>query len=115
MSRPPIPSSPVPPVDRLRALTGRERGLPILLKAVRSAYRAQRRRPQLEAAVVTWVERVVRLFPDEPAGRIALLHPHTVLRRLEQRRPLTPAERRRVREALRFLRVDVLAQSGAHA
>ena len=115
MSTPPVPSSPVPSVDRLRALTGREHGLPVLLKAVRSAYRAPRRRPQMEAAIVSWIERFVRLFPDEPVGRIALLHGCTVLRRVEQQRPLSPAERRQAREALRFLRVDVLAHVETYA
>ena len=57
----------------------------------------------------------MRLFPDEPAGRIALLDAHTVVRRLEQGRPLSPAERRQAREALRFLRVDVLAHTVTHA
>ncbi len=115
MSTPPVPSSPVPSVDRLRTLTSGNRGLPVLLKAVRTAYRAQRRRPQLESVVATWIERFVRLFPDEPVGRIALLHEATVLRRVAQRHPLTPAERRQAREALRFLRVDVLGHVETYA
>ena len=112
MSTPPVPSSPVPSVDHLRSLTSRNRGLPVLLKAVRTAYRAQRRRPQLESVVVTWIERFVRLFPDEPVGRVALLHVHTFLQQIERQTPLTPEKRRQAHDALRFLRHDVLYRRG---
>jgi len=111
ISASPSPTS-SPPPDALRALTARERGLHVLLKAVRSTYRAQRRRPQLEAAYVEWIERFVRLFPDEPVGRVALLHVHTFLQQIERQTPLTPEKRRQAHDALRFLRHDVLYRRG---
>lgn len=101
-----------PSPEALRALTVRERGLHILLKAVRSTYRAQRRRPQLEAAFVEWIVRFVRLFPDEPVGRVALLHLHTFLRTIEREGRLTPEQRRQAHDALHFLRHDVLYRTG---
>ena len=81
-------------------------GLHPLLKAVRSTYRAQRRAPQQEAMFVAWIERFVRLFPDEPVGRIALFHAQTFFRRLDV--SLSQARRAQARAALRFLRREVL-------
>ena len=99
--------------EALRSLTVQQRGVHPLLRAVRSTYRAQRRRPQLEATFVQWIERFVRLFPDEPVGRLALLHAHTFFQHLNEQAELTDQQREQAREALQFLRTEVLLHSRA--
>lgn len=99
--------------EELRSLTVQQEGVHPILKAVRSTYRSQGRRPQLEDAYVQWIERFVRLFPEEPIGRLALFHENTFFDRLEEQTELTPQQRERAREALQFLRTQVLLHSRA--
>lgn len=89
-------------------MTVRQCGIQPLLGAVRARYRAQRRRPHLEPLFVKWIEQFVRLFPDEPLGRLALLHLQTYIYMLEQHTALTAEKRKQASEALQFLRTDVL-------
>jgi hypothetical protein len=99
--------------EALRSLTVQQDGVHPLLKAVRSTCRSQGRRPQLEDSYVEWIERFVRLFPEEPVGRLALFHAHTFFDRLEEKMDLTAQEREQAREALQFLRTQVLLHSRA--
>lgn len=89
-------------------MTVRECGIHPLLDIVRARYRAQRRQPHLESRFVEWIERFLRLFPDEPLGRLALLHLQTYIHMLEQQMELSREKRKQAAEALQFLRTDVL-------
>jgi hypothetical protein len=93
-----------------RYLTARGRGIQRLLKAVRSVYRAQHRKPQLEPVFVEWIERFVRFFPTEPVGSLSRTHVRTFLAYLSSQPDGTPEKREEARTALRFLRVEVLQQ-----
>jgi hypothetical protein len=93
-----------------RYLTARGRGIHRLLKAVRSTYRAQHRKPQLEPVFVDWIEQFVRFFPTDPVGTLGRAHVRTFLAHLATRPDGTPEQREQARTALRFLRVEVLNQ-----
>lgn len=93
-----------------RYLTARGRGVHTLLKAVRSVYRAQHRKPQLEPVFVGWIERFLRFFPTEPVGSLNRSHVRTFLAYLSSQPDGTPEKREQARMALRFLRVEVLQQ-----
>lgn len=94
--------------EALRNLSVNRRGIPPILKAVRSTYRSQRRRPQLESTFVYWIERFLRKFPNEPVGRLALLHVQTFFDQLTDETDLSDERRIQARKALRFLRTEVL-------
>lgn len=94
-----------------RYLTARGRGVHKLLKEVRSIYRAQHRRPQLEPVYVDWIERFLRFFPTEPVGSLSRVHVRTFLAHLSSQPDGTPEKREQARTALRFLRVEVLQQA----
>lgn len=105
----PAPIKSTTPVA-FRHLTARGRGIHRLLKAVRSVYRAQHRKPQLEPVFVDWVERFLRFFPTEPVGTLGRAHVRTFLAYLSAQPDGTPEKREQARMALRFLRVEVLRQ-----
>jgi ElaB/YqjD/DUF883 family membrane-anchored ribosome-binding protein len=92
-----------------RSLTIRDRGVHPLLKAVRSIYRAQHRKPQMEPVCVGWIERFVRAHPTTPIGRLSSLHVEAFLAALEARGE-SDERRTQAREALRFLQTEVLRQ-----
>lgn len=94
-----------------RYLTARGRGVHKLLKEVRSVYRAQHRKPQLEPVYVDWIERFLRFFPTEPVGSLSRVHVRTFLAHLSSQPDGTPEKREQARTALRFLRVEVLQQA----
>ncbi len=93
-----------------RYLSARGRGIHTLLKAVRTVYRAQHRKPQLEPVFVDWVQRFVRFFPAEPVGSLNQSHVRAFLAHLSSQPNGTPEKREQARTALRFLRVEVLQQ-----
>lgn len=94
-------------VPLLPAVTRREQGLHSLLKAVRSTYRAQQRKPQFEPVCVEWIERYVRSYPARFAGPLGEHHAETFLASLAERGE-SPERQAQAREALRFLYADVL-------
>ena len=95
-------SSPIP-----SSLTARTEGVHALLKAVRSVYRAQHRKPQFEPVCVDWIERFVRAHPHLPVGRLGSRHVEAFLSDLAARGE-APARQAQAREALHFLQTEVL-------
>lgn len=78
-----------------------------LIKAVRSVYRAQHRKPQFEPICVHWIERFVRAHPDLPVGRLGGQHVEAFLSDLSAGGEAA-ATQAQAREALQFLQTEVL-------
>ena len=97
-------------LDMLRAATATMREVPRLIKAVRSVYRAQDRRPQLEPAYVTSIERYVRFYSSKPLGLLDDTHLRAFLTHIARRPGVTRREQDLVHEALLFLHNEVLQQ-----
>jgi transglutaminase-like putative cysteine protease len=95
-------SSPIP-----SSLTIQEEGIHPLLKAVRTTYRAQYRKPQFEPICVQWIERFLRAYPNLPVGRLGTPHVQSFLAELADQ-GTAPAARAQAREALHFLQTEVL-------
>ena len=96
-SRPPIPPS----------LTVQMDGIHPLLKAVRSVYRAQHRKPQFEPVCVHWIERFVHAHSHLPIGHLGPRHVEAFVSDLAGRGE-SPATQAQAHEALRFLQTEVL-------
>ena len=95
-------SPPVPP-----SLVIQEEGIHPLLKAVRTTYRAQHRKPQFEPVCVQWVERFLRAHSNLPVGRLGAQHVQSFLAELADQGESSTA-RAQAREALHFLQTEVL-------
>lgn len=114
-SRPSSDPSPSPTLDAdaldmLRAATATMREVPRLIKAVRSVYRAQNRRPQMEPAYVTAIERYVRFYSSKPLGLLDDTHLRAFLTHIARHPGMTRREQDLVHEALLFLHNEVLQQ-----
>ncbi len=97
-------------LDMLRAATATMREVPRLIKAVRSVYRSQNRRPQLEPAYVTAIERYVRFYSSKPLGLLDDTHLRAFLTHIARHPGMTGREQDLVHEALLFLHNEVLQQ-----
>jgi hypothetical protein len=98
----PLSASPVPPT-----LTIQKDGVHPLLKAVRTTYRAQHRKPQFEPICVQWIERFARAHPALPVQRLDATHVQSFLADLDSRGE-APERQAQAREALHFLQTEVL-------
>jgi hypothetical protein len=95
-------------IDALRAITASLRDLPHLIRIVRSTYRAQDRKPQLEPAYVNWIERYVRFYQTKPLGLLDEAHVSAFLTHLARRPGVTPSDQKQALDALQFFHAEVL-------
>ena len=103
LSSPALSASPSIPLS----LTVQTEGIHPLIRAVRSVYRAQHRKPQFEPICVHWVERFVRAHPGLPIGRLGAQHVEAFLSNLAAGGEATTTQAQ-AREALHFLQTEVL-------
>jgi hypothetical protein len=86
-----------------------DRGIHPVLKAVRSTYRAQYRKPQFEPICVDWIERFVRTYPTRPVGTLGSRQVRSFLSVLAEQGE-SPERQRQAHEALHFFQTEVLRQ-----
>ena len=108
-------NAPTPPnaderstLEALRAVTASLRDLPNLIRVVRSVYRAQDRKPQLEPMYINWIERYVRFYQTKPLGMLDAAHVEAFLTHLARRPGMTPTDQEQALEAIRFLHNEIL-------
>ena len=108
-------NAPTPPnaderstLEALRAVTASLRDLPNLIRVVRSVYRAQDRKPQLEPMYINWIERYVRFYQTKPLGMLDAAHVEAFLTHLARRPGMTPTDQEQALEAIRFLHNKIL-------
>ncbi len=108
-------NAPTPPnadeqstLEALRAVTASLRDLPNLIRVVRSVYRAQDRKPQLEPMYINWIERYVRFYQTKPLGMLDVAHVEAFLTHLARRPGMTPTDQEQALEAISFLHNEIL-------
>lgn len=108
MNAPPFNANDSSSLEMLRAVTASLRETPRLIRVVRTVYRRQDRKPQLEPAYVNWIERYVRFYHSKPLGMLDATHVIAYLSHIGRKPGVTRADQEQALDAIRFLHADVL-------
>jgi hypothetical protein len=108
MNAPPFNANDPSSLEMLRAITASLREMPRLIRVVRTVYRRQNRKPQLEPAFVNWIERYVRFYHSKPLGMLDATHVTAYLSHVGRRPGVTRADQEQALDAIRFLHTHVL-------